>query len=196
MIFDQQLFRSGAIAVLSDLNDLVVPGIATPDLLLDLVMALLEPVSGWIVRVAEELTLQMGVIQPQMHAKAVGRVVRQLQVDIVVSQRCSRTERNGSIHIREHIKSMAPALRDREWAVPCNPEQQIPQLAKPPSRTTGNRSLIQDQAIEIPLASGGATNQLPHRKGFAGPHHHLIDSGDGQLQIPALVVLKLQIHTS
>ena len=195
MIFHQQLLRRGAIAVLSDLDDLVVSGIATPDLLLDLVMTLLEGIRRGIVGITEQLTMQMRFIQPQMNAKAVGRVIRQLKIDIVVSQCCSRTERDRTIHIRKNIKSVAPSLRDRERAVPCNPEQQISQLAKPPSRTTGNRSLLQDQTIEIPLSSGGTPDQFPHRQCFAGPHHHLIDPGDSQLQIPALVVLKLKIHT-
>ena len=45
IVLHKQLFRTGAIDVLLNLEDLIMPGIATPDLLLDLVMTFLQDIS-------------------------------------------------------------------------------------------------------------------------------------------------------
>ena len=196
MVLHQQLLRAGTISVASDLDNLIVPGVTAPDLLLDPVMTLLQAVGEWVIRVTEEFTLQMRVIQPQLDAEAIRRVVRQLQVDVVVRQCCPCSEGNGSVHVGEHIESVPPALCDRERAVPCDPEQQIAQLAQPSSRALGNRSLLQHQAIQITLSAGGTSHQFPYGECFAGPDHHALHPGDGQFQIPALVVLKLQVNST
>ena len=128
MVLDQQRLQTGTISIASDLDNLIVPGVTAPDLLLDLMMTLLQVEDPWVIRVTEEFTLQMRVIQPQPNAEAIRRVIRQLKVDVVVRQCCSCPEGNGSIHIREDVEPMPPALCDREEAVPSDPKQ-IAQLA-------------------------------------------------------------------
>ena len=92
MVLDQQRLQTGTISVASDLDNLIVPGVTAPDLLLDLVMTLLQVEGPWVIRVTKEFTLQMRVIQPQLNAEAIRRVVRQLKVDVVVRQCCSCPE--------------------------------------------------------------------------------------------------------
>ena len=64
MIFNEQLFRDMAFVIRSDLHDLIVSGITTPDLLLDHMMTLFNGISKTIIGVAAKNTMQVSFIQP------------------------------------------------------------------------------------------------------------------------------------
>lgn len=122
MVFGDELFVRGQIvSPYRTPPDLIVPGISTPPLHSDEMVGLEYLIVADRLVVRPYLAVKILVVELEVDLERFGRVITDLQIDVVVRECCTTCEGNTPVDIGKNIKTVPPSLRDRKWRVKSHP---------------------------------------------------------------------------
>jgi len=107
------------------------------------VVSLLYSIATEVLPLGTQTTPEVGIVHPELEVEGLIRIVAKAEVYIVIGEGRSRPEGYRAVDIGEDVEGVAVTLRDGKRAMCHEPEEQVTELAEPPSNPLADLSLMQ-----------------------------------------------------